>query len=152
MSSIIVIWTDLKKNILYFPVHDGKKCIICVWDKTIRFSPAVRQIISTQERTLSSIFKIFFNAMQRSLSDYRDWHWTTWLFTAQYPLALLSTTNNAMQWPLQNPDKGHVDVGQIGWGGETEEEGGKLAKIFIFLAGRWTKSTRFRFLMKATQL
>ena len=30
------------------------------------------------------------------------------------PLAVLSTTNNAMQWLLQNPDKGHVDVGQIG--------------------------------------
>ena len=71
--------------------------------------------------------------MQRSLSDYRDGHWTTWLFTAQYPLAVLSTTNNAMQWPLQNPDKGHVDLGQIGWGGETEEEGEKLAEIFIFL-------------------
>ena len=71
--------------------------------------------------------------MQRSMSDYRDGHWTTWLFAAQYPLAVLSTTNNAMQWLLQNPDKGHVVVGQIGWGGETEEEGEKLAKIFIFL-------------------
>ena len=49
------------------------------------------------------------------------------------PLAVLSTTNNAMQWLLQNPDKGHVVVGQIGRGGETEEEGEKMAKIFIFL-------------------
>ena len=69
----------------------------------------------------------------QSVSDYRDGHWTTCLFAAQYPLAVLSTTNNAMQWPLQNPDKGHVVVGQIGWGGENEEEGEKLAKIFIFL-------------------
>ena len=46
----------IKKSILSFPVHDGQKCIICFWDKTIRFSPAVRQIISAQERTLSWIF------------------------------------------------------------------------------------------------
>ena len=46
----------IKKSILSFPVHDGQKCIICVWDKTIQFSPAVRQIISAQERTLSWIF------------------------------------------------------------------------------------------------